>query len=131
MEYLKSAAVWLLLMCAETLHGTLRIFLLAPTVGDFRARQIAVFTGALIIFVITTACIKWIKPTKVLTCLFIGAFWVLLTLGFEISLGLFAFNMSLTRILEDYNLPQGGLMPIGLLLMFFTPLAAAKTRKLI
>jgi hypothetical protein len=39
--------VWLLLMAAEVVHGAVRALFLAPAVGDFRARQLAVFSGAL------------------------------------------------------------------------------------
>lgn len=130
MVYLKAFAVWLLLMFMETLHGTARLFLLAPLTGDFKARQIAVFTGAALIFTVTLLCIKWIAPTNAKQCLAIGSAWVLLTLGFEILLGILLFNMPWQRIAADYNLLQGGLMPIGLLLLLFTPLAAGKIRKI-
>ncbi|MFN8321078.1 MAG: hypothetical protein U0T74_00345 [Chitinophagales bacterium] len=118
-------------MFLETLHGTARILLLVPLVGDFRARQVTVFTGALLVFAITTLFIRWLKPSDGKQCLSIGAMWVLLTLCFEIGLGLYVFGMTTQRILEDYNLPAGGLMPIGLLLMFLTPLLAAKLREVV
>ncbi len=123
--------VWFLLMLAETIHGTARIFLLVPLMGDFRARQVAVFTGALIIFSITLLLIKWIKPATRWQWAGIGAGWLLLTVCFEVTLGLVVFNMPPERIAEDYNLTAGGLMPIGLLLMSITPYLAAKLRKLI
>ena len=131
MTYLKALAVWLLLMFTETLHGTARIFLLVPLLGDFRARQVTVFTGAAIIFAITALLIKWIKPRTSGHCLLIGACWVTLTICFEVGLGLLVFRMTPARITEDYNLLKGGLMPIGLFFMYFTPLLAAKWRKVI
>lgn len=131
MAYLRSIAVWLLLMLVETLHGTARILLLVPLTGDFRARQITVFTGALLIFCITTLFIKRIAPASIRQCMLIGLLWIALTITFEVTLGLYAFNMSWQRIIEDYNLLQGGLMPIGLALMLFTPLAAAKIRRVL
>jgi len=42
MLWLRALAIWLLLMTAEVIHGTLRTLFLAPRVGDFLARQIAV-----------------------------------------------------------------------------------------
>lgn len=131
MTYLKAIAVWLLLMLTEALHGTARIFLLAPLTGDFRARQLSVFTGALLIFAITSLLIKWIKPATAGHCLLIGAVWVVFTICFEVALGLLVFKLTPARIAEDYNLMKGGLMPIGLVLMYFTPLLAAKWRKVI
>ncbi len=131
MVYLRAMVVWVLLMLTETLHGTARIFLLVPLTGDFRARQITVFTGAFLIFIVTTLLIKWMKPATTTQCFTIGLLWVSCTIGFEITLGVLAFNMSWQRIAEDYKLWQGGLMPIGLLLMLLTPLAAAKARKVL
>jgi hypothetical protein len=46
MYLLKAFAVWLLIVVGESVNGTLRMLLLAPRVGDFRARQFGVFTGA-------------------------------------------------------------------------------------
>jgi len=43
MHWLKAFVVWLALMAAEFVHGVLRIALLVPIVGDFRARQLSVF----------------------------------------------------------------------------------------
>lgn len=128
--YFRALAVWLLLMFAETIHGTARVFLLVPLVGDFRARQIAVFTGALLIFLITAPLIRWMNPLTTRQCLLSGALWVLLTVCFEVGLGFWVFQMPMSRIAEDYNPLEGGLMPVGLLLMFFTPLAAARWRKI-
>ena len=56
--------------------------------------------------------------------------WVILTLIFEVSLGRLL-HLSWERILSDYNLLKGGLMPIGLILTAFSPLAAAKVRGLL
>ena len=38
---LRAAAVWLLLMAAEVVHGTVRTLWVAPHVGDFRATRSA------------------------------------------------------------------------------------------
>ena len=47
MSWLRAFLVWLLIIAIESVHGTLRVLFLQPLVGDFRARQIAVFTGSL------------------------------------------------------------------------------------
>ncbi len=125
MTYLRSLLVWLLLMLLETIHGTLRLMLLVPMVGDFRARQIAVFTGALLSFITTCFFISWIQPQIKRQVVLIGLFWVVLTIMFEVLLGIFVFRMPISRIAEDYDILRGGLMPIGLLLMLFTPIIAA------
>ena len=126
----RAFAVWLVIIAAETCHGILRNIFLAPITGDFRARQIAVFTGTFLILSISLLFIKWVKFLSKSDLLAIGFFWVCLTFIFEISLGrLLGFSWS--RILSDYNLLKGGLLPVGLLLMLLSPFIAAKIRKLI
>jgi len=50
---------------------------------------------------------------------------VLLTLAFELALGRLT-GLGWARILADYDLTQGGLMPLGLLAMFLTPWAVQR-----
>jgi hypothetical protein len=49
---LKALLICLIIAVAEILNGILRVRLLKRRVGDHRARQIAVFTGSGIIFII-------------------------------------------------------------------------------
>jgi len=44
--WLRGLLVWLLIAAAETVHGILRVLLLQPYLGDLRARQLALVTGA-------------------------------------------------------------------------------------
>jgi len=118
--------VWLLIIFAETIHGVVRTLLLEPLIGDFRARQVSVFTGAAMIVVITFVFVRWLKGSGALDFILIGTLWVILTVGFEILLGRLALDVSWERIASDYDLFQGGLMLFGLLVMLFAPLAMAR-----
>lgn len=131
MIFIRAFIIWVLIICAETIHGILRTLLLAPITGDFRARQIAVFTGSLIIFTITYFSIRWINAVSKVQLFTIGLFWLILTVSFEIALGRFILNFNWERILSDYDLAKGGLLSIGLVFMIFSPFLAAKLRRLI
>lgn len=120
-------AAWLLIIAAESVHGALRQWLLAPMVGDFRARQAGVFTGSLIIFIIAFLLIRWVGMARTRQLLAVGVLWTALTLGFEFALGR-ALGFGWDRILADYNLARGGLMPVGMVVLLLTPYAAAKAR---
>ena len=61
------------------------------------------------------------------TCLTIGASWVVLTVLFEITLGL-ALGLNWQRILDDDSLAEGGLMGLGLAAMFVIPWVVVKWR---
>lgn len=130
MYLLRGFTIWLLIIFAESIHGTLRQLLLAPLVGDFTARRIAFFVGLFLIFGITYLFIRWINATSFKALLAVGIMWMILTAMFEFGLGLFVMNLSWERMFEDYDLSRGGLMGFGLLFMVFAPYLATKMRKL-
>ena len=121
----RALAVWLILIVAESIHGTLREFFLKPYIGDFRARQIAFFSGMALILTIALLFIRWLKTDSHQQLLKVGLLWMALTLVFEFSLGLFVLRYSWERMFSDYNLLKGGLMGFGLLFLVFAPLLAA------
>ncbi|NNE99509.1 MAG: hypothetical protein HKN25_10870 [Pyrinomonadaceae bacterium] len=128
MYLFKAFLVWLIIIFAEIIHGTIRQLFLAPVTGDFPARRIAVFSGMLLIFIVTVLFIRWIAPASAGSLLAIGLMWVILTVLFEFSLGLFVFDYTWGRLFEDYDLSRGGLMSFGLLFLLFAPMLAAKVR---
>ena len=121
----RALAVWLLIIGAETVHGVIRTLFLVPLVGDFRARQLGVLTGSLLILAIAHLCIDWIRARRTIDLVMIGAAWVVLTLMFEIGLGRLA-GYPWERVLADYDVARGGLLPFGLLVMALSPVVAAK-----
>ena len=128
MFLLRAFAVWLLIIFAESVHGTLRQIFLAPLVGDFTARRIAFFVGMLLIFGIAYFFIRWICAENAKQLFAVGLMWMVLTTLFEFGLGRFVLNYSSERMFEDYDLSRGGLMGFGLLFMIFAPYFAEKLR---
>ena len=122
----RGLAVWVAIAVVESVNGTLRRLLLEPMVGDWRARQISVFTGSVLICVVTFIFVRWIKASNALDLVLVGLMWVVLTVLFEICLGRLARGLSWERIMSDYDLPHGGLMVFGLLVMMTAPLIAGK-----
>ena len=128
--WLRVFAVWVVIVCAEVVHGTMRALLIAPIVGEFRSRQVGVFTGSLVILSIALASIGWIRVTRTLFLLEAGAVWAALMLLFEIGFGRFVLGVSWQTLWADYNIPEGGLLPIGLAVLAFSPLIAARARQI-
>ena len=128
MYLLRAFLIWLVIIFAESLHGTIRQLFLAPLVGDFSARRIAVFSGMILIFLITFFFIRRINAPSVNSLFGIGLLWIILTVLFEFGLGVFVFDYSRERMFEDYDVSRGGLMGFGLLFMFFAPFLADKLR---
>lgn len=122
----RAVFVWLIIIGVETVHGILRSIFLAPIVGDFQARQIAVFTGSLLIFFVALLTIRWIQAKSNRQLLLVGLIWVVLTALFEVALGKWILDLPWERVFEDYNIERGGLLGIGLLFMSVSPLLAAR-----
>ena len=123
--------IWLLIAVAEVLHGILRVRFLNPRVGDLRARQIAVFTGSGIILVIAWFAVPWIGPSTSGHCIAVGFLWLVLMLAFEIAFGRLVFRASWERLASDFNFRKGGLLAIGMLVLFAAPLLVVRLRGLI
>jgi hypothetical protein len=128
MFLLRAFAVWLLIMCIEVVHGTLRTIFLAPLIGDFLARQLSVLTGSLLILTVAFLFVRWIRASTTGSLLIVGLLWLLLTLLFEFCFGHFILGLSWERLASDYDLRHGGLLTLGLVVLMFAPLMAAKLR---
>jgi len=118
---LRALVVWLVIIAAESVHGAVRRMLFSPE-ADFAIRQASVLVGAVIIFAITWIFLDWVRIRTARAALAIGASWVVLTVAFELALGRLT-GVGWSRIAADYDLPNGGLMPLGLLAMGLTPWA--------
>ena len=125
---LRAIEVWLVISVVEVTHGVARVAFLQPVVGDFRARQIAVLTGSFLIIATAFVFRRWLGTTSAGDCFVVGGVWVVLTLGFELALARLALDLPWERVLADYNLWEGGLMPIGLMVMLLTPLIVFRVR---
>jgi hypothetical protein len=125
---LRSLAIWLVLIAAEIVHGILRAIALVPFVGEFRSNQIGVFTGSAIILLIAYLTIRWIGARRTKELLLVGFIWLTLTVAFEFLFGRFVMGLDWEEILAGYNIAAGGLMPMGLLVLLFSPIIAWKLR---
>jgi len=73
----------------------------------------------------------WLRPANIREAAWVGFVWLVLTLTFEIAFGRFVVHASWARIASDYDLPRGGLLPIGLFVLAGAPLIAAKLRRVL
>jgi len=118
---LRAGCVWLMIIVAEIIHGIARVRFLEPRVGDWRARQIAVFTGSVIVLTIAALTVSWIDPSSDKAALGVGLGWTVTTVVFELLFGRYVAGLSWQRLLADFNIVRGGMMPIGLLAMLLAP----------
>jgi hypothetical protein len=129
MYLVRAFTVLLVIIFAESVHGTLRQLFLAPLIGDFMARRISFFIAVLLIFLITYFFIRWISAPNVRSLFVVGLMWMILMTLFEFGLGHFVMNYSWEQMLVDYDVSRGGLMGFGLIFMLFAPWLATKLRR--
>lgn len=129
MPWCRAIAIWLVVIAAEIGHGIARTCVLAPRLGDGRARQIGVFSGALLNLGIACLTVRWIGATTRGALVGVGLVWTVLTVIFELAFGRWVARVSWERLRADYDLAHGGLLPIGLAALAGTPLVAARLRR--
>jgi hypothetical protein len=121
----RAALTWMLMMLVETGNGLLREVFVAPLIGALRARQLGVFFGSTTVLLVAAICARWIGTHAPRQQIALGAFWVVLTLAFELALGR-ALKISWSRLLSDFNPAQGGFMLLGLAVMFAAPMLVSR-----
>jgi hypothetical protein len=128
MFLVRALLVWFVMMGAEFCHGALRTLFLTPVMGDHLARQVSVFTGSALMVLVAYVFILWIRAQCGGEQVAVGALWVVLTVAFEMFVGHYILRMPWDAVLEDFNLFRGRLMPLGLLVLTFSPMIAARLR---
>jgi hypothetical protein len=125
----RAAGIWLLLIAVESVHGVVRRLVLEPQIGDLAARQLSVFTGAVIIVLLLWLTLPWLGPQSDRRWWELGLLWLTLTLAFEITLGRAA-GMSWDRIASDFDPRRGGFLALGMIVILVAPRVLADRRGL-
>ena len=118
--------VFLSIMAAETVHGVLRGLFLVPRVGQDMAAWLGWPVGMLIVLLISTLAIGWTGIRTRGGLLRLGALWAVLTIAFEVMIGLLR-GMGAAEVLQAFN-PLAGTILYSAAAMFLAPLAAARLR---
>lgn len=124
----RAVAVWCLIFVLEVVHGVLRTIWLVPLVGDFRARQVGVLTGSLLILVVAMLTIRWIGTSGRRDLLHVGLLWVVLMVVAEVLVGRVVIGYPWSRIAEDFDVTRGGLLGFGMLVLVVAPWLASRWR---
>lgn len=124
MKLNRAITVWLLILIAESISGTIRRLWLVPELGEHTAHQIGVATACILILLIAWWMASWLNARTLKRQLQIGALWVILMLIFEFGVGL-AIGNSMSQMLVEYDLSRGGLMGLGFVVLFIAPMFGA------
>jgi hypothetical protein len=128
--WVRALGIWLVLLVTESVHGIVRRLVLQPRLGDLPARQVSVFTGALLILLVVWLTIRWLGAHPPRRWWQLGLVWLALTLSFEVGLGR-ALGASWDRIASDFDPRRGGLLGFGMLVIAVAPRILATRRGLV
>ena len=120
MNWGRAIAIWLLILTAESIAGTIRRIWLVPALGEHTAHQIGVVVASALILFIAWLTARWLDARTFKAQLQVGVLWVALMLAFEFGVG-FAIGNSMPQMLVEYDLSRGGLMGLGFLVLLFAP----------
>ncbi len=128
MRFLKSLAVWFLILLGAIANGGFREAALLPLLGTTLAYLVSGVLLALLILAVALGCLRWLGVRSRPQALHTGVFWLLLTLCFEFGFGHFVRGHTWQELMQAYTFQDGNLWPLVLLVTLFAPLIALRIR---
>lgn len=105
---MKYFLLWFPMLFLAILNGTARDLWYVNYLTESTARQLSTITLLLLFTVYFLVVFKYILTVSNREALYIGIFWVVLTLLFEFGFGLYRGN-SWAVLLQEYNITKGKL----------------------
>jgi hypothetical protein len=129
--WLKALLLWSGILVLAVANGTLRAEVLIPAFGNTAGLIGSGLILCACIFGVALVAAPWYGRLTSNQCLLIGAFWLVLTLAFEFSVGRFIEHKSWAELFEAYTFKGGNIWPLVLVAAFIAPWCAAKVRGLV
>ena len=127
--FLKTSLIWSIIAIFAVANGIFRVSFLEPYIGRSLALPISGITLCIIVFTITFLSSKLFDKSSSLTYVLIGFQWVSMTLAFEFIFGHFVIGRSWEELFQVFNILEGDLFLIALLLTLFSPLLVSLIKK--
>ncbi len=119
--FLRILITWLLFLPVPVINGILREKWYKALVGETAAHQIGTLVVSLFFVLYAYVALKdKIHGLSNTQLLFVGSFWLILTLIFEFGLGLVG-GRSWSYMLADYKIWEGRIWPVVLIVVFLSP----------
>ncbi len=128
---IKASGLWLMMVMAAVINGLFRENVLVPGLGVSKALPLSGIFLSLFVFVIAAVSIGIFGKLKKREYFMVGGFWVVMTLIFEVGLGIIVKGKTFEEVIQVFNIREGNLFILVLLVSFFSPWITAKLRKII
>jgi len=121
--FLYAFGIWIVFVLVAILNGYCRNKFLVPRVGAQVGHVISTITLVCFILLITFLFLNNIQiPYTRMDLFAIGAFWLALTILFELVFGHYVVGHPWSTLLADYNILKGRIWSLVLLTTFIAPL---------
>jgi hypothetical protein len=131
MILLKATGVWLVLVLLAILNGIVRENVLLPQLGNAIALPLSGVSLSLLVLITAYVFIPVFGRPGRSGYIGIGLFWLLLTLSFEFLFGHYIIGTSWQDLAQVFNIMQGNLFTLVLIVTVVSPWLAASTRGLV
>jgi hypothetical protein len=128
LDCVKAAGLWLGFLLVAIACGMIREQFLVPGLGPLAGRALGTLLVGVIIFGLIYAYVGTLKGATRVSLFKLGLFWTIATLAFEFLFGHYVMGHSWDSLWADYNIFQGRLWPLVLMVTLFGPLLAQEIR---
>ena len=118
---LRALAVWVLLLVIAIVNGAVRETVLTPKFGPRSAHVLSTLSLSALILAAAWLTAPFVHYESVSAAWTVGVLWVVLTLAFEFLAGRFVFGKTWEVLFADYDILQGRIWPLVLLVTLLAP----------
>jgi hypothetical protein len=124
---LVTIGTWLLLLVLAIFNAGIRNLGYQPVIGDLRAHQLSTIIYMSLILLTTYLIFRFTHvELNDYEPLLMGVIWFLLTITFEFIAGHYVFGNSWEKLLHDYNIYEGRIWILVLIMTLLSPSLAQK-----
>ena len=98
---------WLVMLLVAVANGALRDFSYGRYVSELHAHQLSTLSGMVLLGLVIWAYVHFWSPASALQALFVGLFWMALTVVFEFLFFHYVAGHSWQDLLSNYDLMHG------------------------
>ncbi|MCO4845759.1 MAG: hypothetical protein KC427_07045 [Sulfurovum sp.] len=126
--FLKTGTIWFIIATLAVVNGVFRESILTPNFGQNIALPTSGIILSIIIFMVTYVSFKLFGKNDYQTYFLIGVQWVLMTLIFEFLFGYYVAEKTWSDLFQVFNIMQGDLFILVLLVSLFSPILVGKIK---
>jgi hypothetical protein len=129
--FLRAISWWTAILVLAIVNGALREEFLIPLVGVFTAQIVSGLILSALIQLVALIAMPGFGPISATGYWLIGLTWLVMTLIFEFSFGLFVQHKHLSELLQAYTFTGGNIWPVVLASTLVSARVAAHLRRLL